>query len=60
MASPPDHWNPVIINALKLFVGVLGYPKRSASELMDGILKLRYCTTLFTTRFHPLFFSQGW
>ena len=24
MASPPDHWNPVLINALKLFVGFWG------------------------------------
>ena len=32
---------------------VLGYPKASASELLDGTLKLRHCTTLFTMRFHP-------
>ena len=32
---------------------VLVYPKGSASELLDGTLKLRYCTTNFTTRFHP-------
>ena len=30
---------------------VLGYPKGSALELLDGTLKLRYCTTLFTKRF---------
>ena len=53
MVYPPDHWNPATINALKLFVGVLGYPKGSAAELLDGTLKLRYCTTLFTTRFPP-------
>ena len=28
-------------------------PKGAASELLDGTLKLRYCTTLFTTRFPP-------
>ena len=26
-------------------MGVLGYPKGSALELLDGILKLRHCTT---------------
>ena len=35
---------------LKAVCGVLGYPKGSASELLDGTLKLRYCTTLFTKR----------
>ena len=29
------------------------YPKGSAFELLDGTLKLRHCTTLFTLRFHP-------
>ena len=29
------------------------YPKGSASDLLDGTLKLRYCTTIFTTRFLP-------
>ena len=28
--------------------GVLGYPEGSAAELLDGSLKLRYCTTVFT------------
>ena len=32
---------------------VLGYPKGSASELLDGTLKLRHCTTIFTMRFPP-------
>ena len=32
---------------------VLGYPKGSASELLDGTLKLRHCTTIFIMRFHP-------
>ena len=38
---------------------VLRYPKGSASELLDGTLKLRHCTTIFTMRF-PLVFNQGW
>ena len=38
---------------LKALCGVLGYPKGSASELLDGTLKLRHCTTIFTMRFHP-------
>ena len=32
---------------------VLGYPKGSALELLDGTLKLRQCTDLFTKRFLP-------
>ena len=32
---------------------MLGYPKGSASELLDGTLKLRHCTTIFTMRFPP-------
>ena len=35
--------------------GVLGYPKGSALELLDGTLKLRHCTEVFTMRF-PLGF----
>ena len=38
---------------LKAMCGVLGYPKGSALELLDGTLKLRYCTALFTKRFPP-------
>ena len=34
-------------------MGVLGYPKGSALELLDGTLKLRHCTNLFTKRFLP-------
>ena len=34
-------------------MGVLGYPKGSALELLDGTLKLRHCTDLFTKRFPP-------
>ena len=33
-----DHWNPVIMNAIRLFVGFLGYPKGSAAELLNGTL----------------------
>ena len=32
-------------------MGFLGYPKGSAWELLDGTLKLRHCTVLFTKRF---------
>ena len=32
---------------------VLGYPKGSAAELLDGTSKLRYCTDLFTLRVPP-------
>ena len=38
---------------LKAVCGVLGYPTGSALELLDGTLKLRYCTALFTKRFPP-------
>ena len=38
---------------LKAMCGGLGYPKGSALELLDGTLKLRYCTDLFTKRFPP-------
>ena len=38
---------------LKALCGVLGYPKGSALELLDGTLKLRHCTNLFTRRFPP-------
>ena len=31
---------------LKAVCGVLGYPSGAASELLDGTLKLRYCTTV--------------
>ena len=45
---------------LKAVCHVLGYPGGSALELLDGTLKLRHCTTLFTMRFSPLVFFQGW
>ena len=37
----------------KALCGVLGYPRGSALELLDGTLKLRHCTNLFTKRFPP-------
>ena len=41
---------------LKAVCGVLGYPKGSALELLDGTLTLRHCTTLFTMHFpHGLY-----
>ena len=38
---------------VKAVCEVLGYPKGSALELLDGTLKLRHCTDLFTMRFPP-------
>ena len=38
---------------LKALCGVLGYPRGSVLELLDGTLKLRHCTDLFTKRFPP-------
>ena len=38
---------------LKAVCGVLVYPKGSALELLDGTLKLRHCTEVFTMRFLP-------
>ena len=38
---------------LKAVCEVWGYPIGSALELLDGALKLRHCTTLFTMRFLP-------
>ena len=38
---------------LKAVCGVWEYLKGSASELLDGTLKLRHCTTLVTMRFPP-------
>ena len=36
---------------LSAVCGVVGYPKGSAAELLDGSLKLGYCTTVFTKQF---------
>ena len=38
---------------LKAVCGVFGYPKGAAAELLDGTLNLRFCTTVFTSRFRP-------
>ena len=43
---------------LKAVCGVLGHPKGSASELLDGTLKHRHCTTFFPT-FSPMVFTKG-
>ena len=51
-----DRWNLVTINAFSAVCGVLGYPKGSAAELLDGSLKLRRCTTVSTKQF-PLGFT---
>ena len=39
---------------LSAVCGVLGYPKGSAAELLDGSLKLRFCTTVFAKQISPL------
>ena len=36
---------------LSAVCGILGYPEGSAAELLDGVLKLRCCTTPFSNRF---------
>ena len=36
---------------LSAICGIVGYPKGSAAELLDGALKLRCCTTPFSNRF---------
>ena len=38
---------------LKAVCGILGYPEGSASELLDGTLKLRHCTEVFSMRLPP-------
>ena len=40
---------------LSAVCGILGYPKGSAAELLDGVLKLRCCTTPFSNRFPTWF-----
>ena len=45
-------------NALEQCVGVLGYPEGSAAELLDGSLKLRFCTTLFYQAISSLGFTS--
>ena len=37
--------------------GSLGYPSGAVAELLDGTLKLRYCTTVFTKRVPPGFYQ---
>ena len=53
MVCPPERWNLAIINALRLFVGFWGTLKGQLRRFWMALLKLRYCTTIFTTRFHP-------
>ena len=53
MVYPPDRWNPVIINALRMFVGVLGYPKGAAAELWMALLS-SVTVPLFLPHFSPL------
>ena len=42
-------------SCLSAVCGILGYPKGSAAELLDGVLKLRCCTTPFSNRFPTWF-----
>ena len=44
---------------LKAVCGVLGYPKGSALELLDGTLKLRHCTEVFYHAVSPFVFTQN-
>ena len=53
LTSRPLEWNPVIINTFEAVYDVLGHPRGSALELLDGTLKLGHCTSLFTIRFPP-------
>ena len=46
------------MNAFEAVCDVLGYPRGSALELLDGTLKLRHGTTLFTMRFPPWSFPR--
>ena len=45
-------------NCFQAVCVVLGYPKGAAAELLDGTLKLRYCTTVLTRRI-PLWSLPG-
>ena len=49
-SRPPESCHHQCLEAV---CGVLGYPKGLALELLDGTLKLRHCTEVFTMRFHP-------
>ena len=49
--SPPDHWNPVIINALKLYVGFWGIPK--------GQLRMALLSSVTVPLFLPHVFPLG-
>ena len=51
MVCLPDHSESCHHQCLKAVCGLLGYLKGSASELLDGTLKLRHCTEVFTMRF---------
>ena len=57
---PLDLWNLVIIKCLRAVCGAQGYPKGSAAELLDGSLKLRFCTAVFVIKQFPFGFYLGW
>ena len=46
-SRPLESCHPLCLSAI---CGVLGYPRGSAAELLDGVLKLRCCTTPFSQR----------
>ena len=49
---------------LRAMCDLLGYPCGAAAELLDGTLKLRYCTSTFSTKLPPMEHSwcswEGW
>ena len=45
---------------LSAVCGILGYPKGSAAELLDGALKLRCCVTPFSSRFPTWSLPPDW
>ena len=53
MVCLPDLWNPVIINALRRYVGFWGILKVQLWSFLMALLKLRHCTEVFTMRFPP-------
>ena len=53
MASPPDHWNPVIINALVLYVGFWGIPKGQLRSFWMALLR-SVTVPLFLPHVFPL------
>ena len=57
LRRPPESCHHQCLQAV---CGVFGYPRGAAMELLDGTLKLRHCTRLFSNDFHPLSFTMVW